>query len=167
MRKEYLRVANGTKRNSDTEQLHNFCFTAYEGEIAAIIGSRIHEMECLEALLSGKEDFSSSTMFLKGEKISATGKPRFLRKNLVELATFNELVEQLSIADNVFALRPGIGPFFVKERENYSHLKRILQKFSLNIDPDQSVSSLSQLQKYQLHLLKLYLNGANAILLNQ
>ncbi len=167
MRKEFLRISNGTKRNAETEQLHDFCLTAYEGEVTEIVGSRIHEMECLEALLSGREDFSSGTIFLRGERISTTGETRVLGKHLVPLADRNMLIEQLSIADNLFAIRKGCGPVFVKEKENRIYLERILEQFSLSIQPDQPILSLSQLQRYQLQLLKIYLTGAEAVLLDQ
>ena len=167
MRKEYFRIANGTKRNADTEQLHDFCLTVYEGEVAEIVGSRIHEVECLEALLSGQDDFSSGSIFFRGEKVSALGATKLLRRHFVELANCNELVEQISIADNVFSLRKGIGPFFVHDKENRVLIKQMMDQFLLNIDPDQETSSLSHLQRYQIRLLKLFLDGVEAVLLDQ
>lgn len=167
MRKEYLRIANGTKRNADTEQLHDFCLTVYEGEVAEIVGSRIREVECLEALLSGQDDFSSGSIFFRGEKISVFGATKLLRGHFVELANCNELVEQISIADNVFSLRKEAGPLFVHEKENRMLLKQMLDRFLLTIDPDQETSSLSHLQRYQIRLLKLYLDGVEAVLLDQ
>lgn len=170
MRKEFLRIQNGIKKGDDGEKLRDFELTAYEGEITLILASRILEMECLSALLSGIDDFSYGTIYYRGEKISTSGKMRFLQREIVRVGENSGLIERLSIADNLFVINGETSrrkPFFVPEKKNTEALCGLLKRFGLTFKPNQKVARLSQLQRYQIHLLKLFCSNIRAVLLDQ
>lgn len=170
MRQEFLRITNGIKKGKRGETLRDFELTAYEGEITLILASRILEMKCLSALLSGNDDFSYGTVYYRGEKISTSGRMRFLERVVVRVGESDGLIDRLSIANNLFVINSGMSrrePFFVQERKNAGVLRELLNRFSLSFEPNQKVAGLSQLQRYQIHLLKLYCSNVQAVLLDQ
>lgn len=170
MRREFLRIRNGIKKGDHGEKLRDFEMTAYEGEITLILASRVLEMESLSALLSGNDDFSYGTVYYRGEKVSTSGKMRFLQREIVRVGETSGLIERLSIADNLFVIHGETSrrdPFFVPERKNAQALRELLERFGLTLQPNQKVARLSQLQRYQIHLLKLFCSGVQAVLLDQ
>lgn len=170
MRKEFLRIRNGIKKGENGEKLRDFELTAYEGEITLILASRVLEMECLSELLSGNDDFNYGTVYYRGEKISTSGKMRFLQREIVRIGENSGLIERLSIADNLFVINGKTfrqEPFFVPEKKNTEVLSALLSRFGLSFEPDQKVAQLSQLQRYQIRLLKLFCSDIRAVLLDQ
>lgn len=170
MRKEFLRIKNGIKKGDHGEKLRDFELTAYEGEITLILASRILEMQCLSALLSGNDDFSYGTVYYRGEKVSTSGQMRFLQGEIVRVGETSGLIERLSIADNLFVINDRAGrqePFFVPVKKNTETLRALLKRFGLTFEPNQKVSQLSQLQRYQVCLLKLFCSDIQAVLLDQ
>lgn len=170
MRKEFLRIKNGIKKGESGEKLRDFELTAYKGEITLILASRILEMECLSELLSGNDDFSYGTIYYQGVKNNASGKMRFLQNEIVRIGKDSGVIERLSVSDNLFVINGRSvrqEPFFVSKKKNSEMLSILIERFGLSFDPNQKVAQLSQLQRYQIRLLKLFCSDMRAVLIDQ
>lgn len=80
----------------------------------------------------------------------------------------NSLVEEMSVMDNLFLLRRRKNKdCFYSNRQLMWEAARQLEAFGLPFQPHQTVSSLSKFEKYVLEVFKVYLHGAQIIILDQ
>lgn len=167
MRKEFLKVINGTKTENGMELLRNFSLTIYKGSITFITGGSVLEMNGIEALLSGKEDFDSGDIYFEEKRISRKGTLRFLKESIMTASAEQQFVENISIVDNFFICSEKHQPFFARDKQNRKILTQLLSKFSVEVDLDLPISLLTILQRYQIFLLKVFYHGTKAVLLDK
>lgn len=168
MKKELLRISNGTKKTGSLTVLKDFNLSVHEGEIVMILGGNMLEMRTVFDIITGETDLSSGQIHVQGKSVSRNGSMRGWKHKTVDMEFYNLMVDNLSITDNFFLCTDHKVPFFARDKQNRQVLQALLREFSVEIDPDQPVESLRLLQRAQLLLLKqYYYNPEKPVVLEQ
>ena len=74
----------------------------------------------------------------------------------------SSLIEDLSIADNMFVMRSGFKKYVIEERVLEEQAKRVLESLSMQVDLNQRVSRLTVLERIMIEMAKAYLMGCSS-----
>ena len=76
----------------------------------------------------------------------------------------SSLIEDLSIADNMFVMRSGFKKYVIEERVLEEQAKRVLESLSMQVDLNQRVSRLTVLERIMIEMAKAYLMGCSLLI---
>lgn len=165
MRKEVLRINNFSAQSEREGCLAGVSLNLYEGEVLGILGSPNSGKTLLLQMIAGKQKFDEGTLFLNEEIEDAF---KLAKKGMIALVQHKSaLVENLSVADNIFHIKKHRHVrFFTKENLYEKLAKKHLDEFEIDIAPGTITGTLSATQKCMVEILKAYIWGAKIILVD-
>lgn len=164
MKKEVLRISHMFHPQSEEGGLDDFSMNLYEGEVLGLMGYRNSGKAVLFDILTGKEGFSEGTLFLNEEVVPVHRIP--VMKSIVQITGRSALLDNMSVADNIFHLRKhGKWQIFTHQKMHERLAETHLKEFGLNIRPETPVYKLSVLEKSMVEMVKAYILGGRIILL--
>lgn len=166
MRKEYLRIDNGIKLTEGREQLYSVFLQVYEGECCGIIPGNMNEINGLLDILLGKQCFDYGHIYYKGNPVNIQDDFTESGSKIGVVDNQSHLVENLSIAENIFVVRKDTGRFFVEHNQVEKQLKLLLENFGIEIPVEAGVRHLNNLERCQLELLKGYVMGLECMIID-
>ena len=150
-----LETVDLTKSYSGVVVLRDFNLCLRKGEIHALVGENGAGKSTLIQALVGAHRPDSGKILLNGKEVSFSSP---LEANHLGIsAVFQELsvVDNLSIAENVFINRQPTRGGFLDKKKMYSDTAELLSQFNMDhLEPQQLVGSLSPANKQQVEILK-------------
>ena len=166
MKTEIFRIENGRKIKEGTELLSGIYLEAYKGEMIGIILDHISEKQCLIDILSGQTHLDSGKVYIDDEKVSEDRVCTYLQKLIAIIERKSKLVENLTVAENIFVIRGGGKKYFINKKVLYRQAQQLFDDFNLSIQADARVCSLTLLDKTLVELLKAYIMRRKLIVLS-
>jgi ABC-type sugar transport system ATPase subunit len=151
-----LEVQNITKVFTGTIALNGIDFDLKKGEVHAIVGENGAGKSTLMKILSGAYSKTSGDIFFDGQ---LTEIKNVLDANALGISMIYQELEnipKITVAENIFLGRlPKTRlPGFVNFNLLYSWTKKLLEDFSLNIDPRQILNKLTVAQQQLIEIIK-------------
>lgn len=137
MRKEVLRMTHVIYQDQGGTPLRDFNLNVFAGEIMGLIPlNGGHGMTALTELLRKNLPLQSGSIYYREEQINSWRAPipRYNRIGVIQSSSC--LVEGVTVADNIFVLRPAFKSWLIRSKLLRQQLQPILEKF----DPDISRS---------------------------
>lgn len=166
MRNELLRFSNIKKyAPSSSVSLQSISFYISDGEVVDIIGPTDSGKNWISRILAGRETPDAGQIYFRGEEVthlselSETG-------DIEVINTTSRFIPQMSVADNLMAFsKRKRRSLLYRPGRSFRQVQDILREFCLDIEPDASISELTDFQVQLLSVVKAYLDGACLVVL--
>lgn len=162
MLEELLRIENGVVIVKGQELIKGLYLQAYKGEILGLLSDNIIEKQCILDILNGKITLDYGRVFFDEKRISETVQIVFKNKIAV-IESKSKLVDNLTVAENIFVVRGGFKKYFVHKKMLYKQTYGLLSEFHLNIKPNMYAGRLTPLERCMVELVKAYATGHRLI----
>ena len=143
-------------------------FTVNAGEVHCLIGANGAGKSTLMKILSGVYTADSGGIFINGEEISIQSPRDGLKAGIAVIYQELSLVEELSVAENIFLGQypktlPGVVDWGAMSRR----ASELLQRLGIAIRPEATVSSLSMGHKQIVELCKALAAEARVVVMDE
>ncbi len=165
MRREVLRMERVSCLEQDVVQLEDFNLSIFSGEIMGLLPVNNHGLTALLRLLQYNTPLRYGYVYYREEQVNTwrTAKHRYNRIGLIQSESC--LVEDLTVADNIFVLRQGFKPWLVRPRLLRGQLLPFLESIDIYIPADSYVGDLSPFERVVVAVLKSVVAGYRLIVL--
>lgn len=165
MRDEVLRMERVTYRERGAVQLEDFDLTLFAGEIVGLIPMNSHGLTALINLLRHNLPLESGYIYYREEQINSWRTPNPRHNRIGVIQSESGLVEGLTVADNIFVLRPGFKTWYLRPSILRRQLQPFLDQLGIQISADAYVEELSTFQRFVVELVKAAVAGSRLIIL--
>ncbi len=165
MREEILRMERVTYLEQGTPQLENFSMTLWEGEILGLIPVNHHGVSSLLKLLQQNLPLHYGYVYYRDRLVNhwRGGSSGMNRISIIQNKSC--LAEGLTVADNIFVLRPGFKKRFISPRVLKEQLEPFMRDIDMDISGDSYVETLSPFERFVVELLKAVVAGHRLVVL--
>lgn len=165
MREEVLRMTQVTYQEQGGTLLEDFNLNIFAGEILGLIPVNSHGLTALIGLLRHNSPLKYGYVYYREELINSwhTACPRYNRIGVIQ--SESSLVDGLTVADNIFVLRPGFRGRLIHQRVLRQQLQPVLDEIGVDISPDSYVEDLTNFQRFVTELVKAVVAGSRLIIL--
>ncbi len=148
--------------------LHDVSLQLSRGEILCLAGENGAGKSTLIKILSGAEIADSGEIKIKGETFSSLRPSEAIEKGVVTIYQDVDLVDTLTVADNIYLNSELKKKRFLIDRElQEKKTKELLDSLNMKIEPSALVSSLSAGQKQNLQIAKALHKQAEILILDE
>lgn len=161
MKKERLRIENLRKGTL----LKRIQFQIYEGEIIHCIFDNIQEKYMFLQIMTGKEELDYGRVYYEERLITEKRVSRLLREKITVISRESNLINSISIGENMFLIRQRVEKNWVSNREYKKKATEIFKEFGISIDVEKPMKKLSDYEKVQIEIMKAYLVGRKIVIL--
>ena len=147
--------------------LDNVGFSVAEGEIRALVGENGAGKSTLMKILNGNYKKDCGQILIDGKEVDITN-PQVADANGITII-FQELnlVDELSIAENIFAGRLAKRGKLINWKELNAKAKELLDRVSFDVDPRKLVGSLTVAEKQMVEIAKALSRNSRIILMDE
>lgn len=154
MREILLKMEGITKEFPGVKALDAVHLNVYKGKVMALLGENGAGKSTLMKILSGVYQKTSGELYFKGEKLVVNGPKDAMQKGIAIIHQELNLIEGLSIAENIFMGRYPTHAGKINWKQLYQMSTELLDKLNLKIHPKTRVSTLSIGQKQMVEIAK-------------
>ena len=147
--------------------LDNVGFTVNEGEVRALVGENGAGKSTLMKILNGNYKKDEGQILIDGQEVNITN-PQ-VADSLGITIIFQELnlVDDLSIAENIFAGRLAKGMNLINWRKINQKAKELLLRIGFDADPKTIVGTLTVAEKQMVEIAKALSRNSRIILMDE
>lgn len=165
MRQEVLRMERVSCQEHGVVQLDGFNISILSGEIMGLLPINNHGLTALMRILQRNTPIRSGYVYYREEQVNTwrTAKQRNNRIGLIQSESC--LVEGLTVADNIFVLRPEFKTWLLRPHVLRKQLLPFLESIDIYISADTYVGELTAFEKVVVDVLKSVVAGCKLIVL--
>lgn len=167
MRNEVLRLSDVTYAEQGGVQLENFNLNVFEGEIMGVLPLSGHGMTALCTLLRGNPPLDAGYVYYREELVNSWRAPHSHDNRIAVIEGRSSLVGGLTVADNIFVLRPGFKTWLIRPGLLFEQLQPVLDRLDAGIRADAYADSLSTFQRVVVELVKAAVAGCKLVILRE
>ena len=167
MREEVLRLSEVTYEEQGVVQLQDFCLSVFAGEIVGVLHRSGHGISALIDLLRFNLPLQAGSVYYREERVNSWRAPARHDNRIGVIKSQCSLVEDLTVADNIFVLRPGFRSWLVRPRVLVGQVQPVLDSLGMDIRADALVSTLSPFERVVVELVKAVVAGCRLIILRE
>jgi len=165
MKTEILRLERVTIKEEDTTPLDNFNLNIFKSEIMGLVCLNITGKESLIELIRQNIPIHYGRVYFNEVLVNNYQHSPFTMNKAFVIEQKSSLIEDLTVADNVFILRRGLKKFFINARTLNEQLRRFTEELGIHIDGRELVAKLSSYEKCVIELLRAVIMGAELIVI--
>jgi len=167
MREEVLRLSEVTYVEQGAVQLEDFCLNVFAGEIVGVLHRSGHGISALIDLLRFNLPLRAGSVYYREERVNSWRAPGRRDNRIGVIKSESSLVEDLTVADNIFVLRPGFRSWLVRPRVLAGQVQPVLDSLGVDISADAPAGSLSPFERVVVELVKAVVAGCRLIILRE
>jgi len=165
-----LKLSGIYKQISQGFRLKDINLDLYSGEVHMIIGENGSGKSCIMQVISGVLQPDAGNIELFGKKTVVPSLPDARRMGIVFIMQEPNLLEQLSVAENIFFYDMPIKGKIIKTVD-YNLLKKkcvdLFEELGISIDPDLPVSKLGLAQKQLVEFCRACASNAEIVIFDE
>ncbi len=165
MKKEVLRMERVTYLEQGNVKLKNFNMALYEGEIMGLVPMNNLGLDALLQLLQKNLPLYYGYVYYRNHMVNCWGKPKQEWNRISIIRNESILADDMTVADNIFVLRPGFKKWLIQKKVLHRQLAPFLEEIGMDISADAYVSELTHFEKVVVELLKAVVAGHYLIVL--
>lgn len=162
---EVVQLRGITKTFGTVVANNNINFDVRRGEIHALLGENGSGKSTLMNVLSGIYFPDSGSIFIKGKEVRFNSPRDSIKMGIGMIYQHFRLIDVLTAKENIIIGQKG--GFFVNRKKLRDEIRKISEKFGLEIDPDKKVYNMSVSEKQNLEILKVLYRGADILILDE
>jgi len=154
MRKEILRMDNVITEHYYKTNLKNFNMHIMEREIVGIIGINGNGKELLLDIIFENTSIKYGRVYFKEELINSYFKNKKGINDVYILDKTSKLVNELSIAENIFVVRQRFNKFIINIKVLQNETEKIFKEYDIKINVTQKCKELTTYERCVVELIK-------------
>lgn len=165
MKREILRLERVCLVDQSTHYLENFSLSIFEGEIMGLLALDGHGLSALIDLLKKNLPIQRGTIYYRGEQINGPYTQRTGYNRIAVIQRESSLVDRLSVAENIFILRPDARSLLTRTRFMEKQLQSYWKSIGIFIPADAFADELTPFERCVVELVKAVVTGCRLIIL--
>ncbi len=163
----FFEMRDISKSFPGVKALDNVGFSVAEGEIRALVGENGAGKSTLMKILNGNYKKDSGSILIDGVEVDITNPQVADAHGITIIFQELNLVDELSIAENIFAGRLAKTGKLVNWKELNERAKVLLDRISFDVDPRKLVGSLTVAEKQMVEIAKALSRNSRIILMDE
>ncbi|SFN78995.1 ATP-binding cassette domain-containing protein [Proteiniclasticum ruminis] len=164
---EILRMEHVTKKVDGVLRLDNLHFHVLRGEIMGMIPLNYHGKKELIRLLTTNNPIDMGRIYIGGQLVNYYEHSDMGMNQVEIIDVHSRLVEDLTVADNIFVLSRSFGESIISKRKLHADTENLLASFAIEVKTDDLAMKLNHFQRSVIELIKYVRGGAKLILLDE
>jgi ribose transport system ATP-binding protein len=165
MRQEILRMERVSYLEQGVTQLDSFNLSILAGEIMGLLPINNHGLTALLRLLQRNSPLKYGYVYYREEQVNTWRNTKQRGNRIGLIRSESALVEGLTVADNIFVLRPGVKTWVLKPSVLEKQLAPFLESIDIFIPATAYVGDLTPFEKVVVDVLKSVVAGCRLIVL--
>lgn len=166
MKKEILRMDHVITEDSSKTDLNNFSLHMFAGEITGLLAINEHGKEKLIELICKNTVIKFGRIYFMENLVNNYKASSETENKVYVLGQTSKLVNDLSVADNVFVLRKGFRKSVVSKRVLDIQLNQLQEELGIHINPRELCKNLTGYERCAVEILKAIVQGVKLFILN-
>lgn len=166
MKTETLRMERVTYKEQGNVTLDNFSMTIWTGEIFGLVPVNHYGLSSLMKLLKQNLPLHYGYVYYRDRLVNQWNRTTNTSNRISIIQSKSCLAEDLSVADNIFVLRPGFKKWLIKPSVLQKQLQPFLEEIGMEIDANAYIDELSAFERFVVELLKAVVSGNRLIVLS-
>jgi len=162
-----LRMEGISKEFPGVKALDQVNLNVYDSKVMALLGENGAGKSTLMKILSGVYQKTSGELYLQGDKLEVSGPKDAMEKGIAIIHQELNLVEELSIGENIFMGRAPQRFGKIDWKSLYQSSEELLKKLNLDLDPKTLVKKLSIGHKQMVEIAKALSFDARIIIMDE
>ncbi len=150
-----------------TRALDGVSLDLQAGEVHGIVGENGAGKSTLMKILSGVHPPTSGGVFVRGEAVTFHGVHDALARGIAMIHQELNLVDELSIADNIFLGREKTRAGLIRRRDSHRAAAELMASIDYPLDPAMLVRDLSIAQKQMVEIAKAISCEASVLIMDE
>jgi ribose transport system ATP-binding protein len=165
MRKEILRMNHVVYAENGQPLLNDLSMQVFEGEIYGILRLERHGGAELFRLITWNEKILSGQVYFREQLVNSVETGAVTRNKVTVIDGHSRLIDSLSLADNLFVIRPGFRKFYLRKRALEAQTKRLQDKYDIHLPQSAVVGQYQTYDRLVAELLRAIVAGDRLVLL--
>jgi ribose transport system ATP-binding protein len=165
MKSEILRMERVTTIHDDVTLLDNFNLHIFQCEIMGLVCVNANGKESLIQLISQNVPIHYGRVYFNEILVNNYQHSPMTMNKVAVIEQKSRLIQDLSVADNVFVLRRGFKKYLINPRVLNEQLQQFTKEVGLTIDGNDLVANLNPFEKCIVELLRAVIMGAKLIVI--
>lgn len=166
MKRELLRMDHVSLLRNGETILDNLNFQMFTGEIMGLVGKNNKGHDQLIDLICYNHSISFGTVWYDGKIVNSYSHSDNSANRVFVIGQKSQLVEGLSVVDNLFVLRKGFKKYFINERILCDQAEKFLEENGISVDIRKRVAGLTPLERCLVELSKAILSGCKLVIVD-
>lgn len=167
MREEVLRLSDVTLTAQGSTQLQDFSLNIFSGEITGLLPMNGHGLTALLELLQSNLPLEAGYVYYREELVNSWRAPGTHDNRIGVIKNKSCLIGSMTVAENIFVLRPGFKAWLVDRRLLVRQLQPMLDSLGVSIAADAYADELSGFERVVVELIKAIVAGCRMIVLRE
>jgi len=146
-------------------QLEDFSLSVLAGEIVGLFPFNSHGLTALLQLLQNNSPLNYGYVYYREKQVNAWHDNKKRGNRAGRIQSESCLVEGLTVADNIFVLKPGFKTWLLRPRLFREQLGLFLEGIGIAISADAYIEDLSGFERVVVDVIKSVLSGSRLIVL--
>lgn len=164
MKKELLRINNGSVIINHQKILTNIYLQFFYGETSGILFNSFQERDAFIKLMDGDAVMDFGWLYYDEQCLDASQYPKILKQNVAIITENNRLMSTLSITENLFF--SDFRPCYIHTSVYKTKAQELLRFFHLDISLQKTIKELTPLERISLELVKAFALNKKMIILS-
>lgn len=164
---DILRLTKICKSFPGVNALTDVDLTIKKGEVHALVGENGAGKSTLMKIISGAYKKDKGTIWFDGREVEVTSPKQSELMGISIIYQELNLIERISVAENVFIGRYPLKNGIVQWRKMYKDAQALFDEFDLKIDARRLVRSLTMAQKQMVEIIKAVSINAKIIIMDE
>lgn len=165
MKDEVLRMERVTCIKEGVTLLQNFNLNIYRGEILGLLCVNDNGLESLLELITENKPIHYGRVYFHEHLINNHLHSNYSRNRVAVIGKQSSLVDQLTVADNVFVLRDGFKQHVIRSNSFESQFQVLCKELNLSISAGAYVDRLTTFERCIIELIKAVATGIRLIVI--
>lgn len=165
MREEVLCMERVSYQEQGIVQLDDFNLRIFSGEIMGLLPVNNHGLTAFLQLLQYNTALNYGYVYYRGEQVNSWRNTTHKRNRVGLIQSESCLVGGLTVADNIFVLRPGFKAWYIRPSVLRKQLIPFLKSIDIHISADAYVEELNAFERTVVDILKSVVAGCRLIVL--
>lgn len=165
MKKEILRMEHILCQDGEARQLNYLSMQIFEGEIYGVLCLEQPGIDKMVELTCFNRPIQNGQVFFLEELVNSVGASSGRRNRVTLIGRQSRLIDELSLADNLFVMREGFRKFLVPGRLIEAETMRVLQEMDICLSPKTLIKNLGTFERLVTELMKAIVAGDDLIVL--
>ncbi len=165
MRREILRLEHLLFQEGIVPVLNYLSMQIFQGEIYGVLCLEQPGIDKMIELICWNKPIQSGQVFFDEKLVNRAGYCDNSRNRVAVIGRQCKLVDELSLADNLFVIRAGYKRFIVPERVIERETKRLFSDFDISLSPSALVKELGNYERIVAEIMRAVIVGEKLIIL--